>query len=621
MFHRSSPRSARNIKRRAIAIPVAIAVFAACTLGAYAATRTDDLSDTAARYVPANALAFATIALDPSPMQKAKLLALSGHFPEKYKADAATAEGTKMINDAVGDELSFETDIKPWLGNEAAAALLPPVDGSTDPMPVAIINVKDQALAKATLDANTVDATSYRFVGDYLVITTFDFVQTPAGVAALDAIQGLIENGGESLNDNKRYKASLSTLGNEHLALAWFDLPEIVKVTKALEPEKDFGFTMFVGLPSYVELKKQIDATGAIAMQAYATTNSIVVRMTTEKVAPETVTSDATLLKALPSNTFAAAHMANLEPNAPGGVVEQMTTYPSGYDALTTELENEALPVPPPSVMTEVDRSAAENDPFALPGSEFAPGEPNPSMPKAGEPLPIDDEMQHIIDLLKTIKGEAVAGIGLADVDDFAKLPMGAVVTTADPEATAAALRAISADVTKENIKVSNVSIGDVSAIEFQPTETVTTTMPADLVTPAEYSLVDLDNPTATAPRTVVQDAGPPVYVGIVDDKVYVSNDTDYFAKLVNNDEPGIGGTPPFAEAIGDVAAQPLLGAFYVDFVSLVEQGKKIDAAGGQGLELSDEEAAWADSMRVGGVKTWVKDDKHVVLEATVVFK
>lgn len=568
------------VKKRLVVIPLVVALLVAGTVGAVAVTGNDELRETSARYVPADALAFATVSLEPSVGQTAKLWALSQRLPESSRPSQPETSSTDLIESALSDDLALD-DVTPWLGNEAAAALLRPTDGGKTPTPIAYLQVRDETLARSTLTEQGVDAASYRFVGGYLLNVPEEFVTT-GGTEALDSAQALIEAGGsgQTLAANERYVSQLATLHDEHLALAWVDVPALVDVTQVLDPQYDFGMNYFYGLPNYETLRGQIEQTGAIALQAYARTDSIVMRVTTENPVPATPTSDGSLMKRLPADTVAAAHVSHFDPSAPGGMIEQLTTVPPFFANFDDSTE---MSVPLDQGVETAE--AAFMAQLAVDDTAVTPTQ----NPAASEPYEISAETQRVVDFLDTLEGEAVAAVGASESGVFEEIPVVVAATSADPAASQATLMAMLGDLT-----ASGELVG-------RPQEVAGT-------------------PFVALSSSVVEMAGAnrvEWHVGVADGLVYLGNDLDYLSRTIIGEDPGMGATEGFAKGIGDIAAQPLLDALYVDFDGVFATAQSVAEA--EGTPLGAEASAWLEAMNVGGIKTWTKTD-HTIVEATVVF-
>ncbi|MGH9181665.1 MAG: DUF3352 domain-containing protein, partial [Acidimicrobiales bacterium] len=88
----------------------------------------------AAGITPTDALAFFSVNLAPSIEQKRNLQGILGKFPgvaDEVRGDFEDAlDG--LLDDVTEEAgLDYETDVKPWLGNEVALVVLPLAEGET----------------------------------------------------------------------------------------------------------------------------------------------------------------------------------------------------------------------------------------------------------------------------------------------------------------------------------------------------------------------------------------------------------------------------------------------------------------------------------------------------------
>jgi hypothetical protein len=181
----------------------------------------DDTSPPAAgasRVVPADALLYAHLSTDPNRGAVKRALDLAGRFPSypRVRDDAL-----RRLS-AVSSGVSYQRDIRPWLGKEAALALLN-TSGQTAGSLV-ILAISDRRKAEGFLQrvAGAPGRQSYRgtdisnygnaaaaFVGDYLVIG-----QLPGLRLAIDAAAGR----GPSLAASKVYRAASGNLPDDRVA-------------------------------------------------------------------------------------------------------------------------------------------------------------------------------------------------------------------------------------------------------------------------------------------------------------------------------------------------------------------------------------------------------------------
>ena len=124
----------------------------------------------AAGLVPKDALAYVSVAVNPSDSQKSDIDGILSKFP---KASKKTFDGLKedLLSKAVQKlGLNYQQDVKPWLGDELGIAVLP---NTPEPSPLGLIKSKDDAKAKAALDkaAKSPDFdAAYRIVNGYVAV-------------------------------------------------------------------------------------------------------------------------------------------------------------------------------------------------------------------------------------------------------------------------------------------------------------------------------------------------------------------------------------------------------------------------------------------------------------------
>ena len=165
---------------------VGAAVFAvARTLGGSAP------EDTAARLVPATALVYVHLSTDPDREEDQRLVETLQEFPAAETARAA-------LTQAIGSDFDIGRDVRPWLGEEAAFALLD--TGASRADSLLLLSVRDRPKAEAFLGraSGSRGSTTYRgvpiqrftgvsvaFAGGFMAIG-----QDSAVRAAIDRAQG-----------------------------------------------------------------------------------------------------------------------------------------------------------------------------------------------------------------------------------------------------------------------------------------------------------------------------------------------------------------------------------------------------------------------------------------------
>jgi len=141
------PRPSQFAVRRAVAAVAALAAIVALVLAVRACADDEESAPpatAAARLVPANALLYLHLSTDGSRPAVERALELAERFPSFPRArDAALGRLSRAGN------LSFERDVRPWLGDEAALALLD-TPGATAGSLI-VLDVTDRRRAEAFL--------------------------------------------------------------------------------------------------------------------------------------------------------------------------------------------------------------------------------------------------------------------------------------------------------------------------------------------------------------------------------------------------------------------------------------------------------------------------------------
>ncbi len=197
------------------------AVVTIAVVGAAAWGVTQFLSDstTPTQAIPASAIGYIGVDIDPGKGQQLEAYQTMKKFPALEEELGLDSEGDlrqslfDLIKEESGcDDLSFADDIEPWLGNSVAFAALP---GEAEPMPFAVVEVTDQGAAEdgvATLEScgsdgeegeDGGDPAAYDFSGDFMV-----FAETQEDV---DRVLSETEDG--SLADDETFQARVEDAG------------------------------------------------------------------------------------------------------------------------------------------------------------------------------------------------------------------------------------------------------------------------------------------------------------------------------------------------------------------------------------------------------------------------
>jgi len=203
-----------------------------------------------AEALPGSAIGYARIDLDPSAEQKVAALRLLRRFPEFEEATGISSDRDDLrrliveefISDSGCDELSYDEDFAPWVGDRAGFAVMPSDD---EPEAVVAVQFTDEAAAReaadafaacealsgdAATDTDDSEPIGIEFVGDYML---FADNQELAEDFAREAETA-------PLSEQDRFSDDMAELGDQGLASFWVDIDGLLKLpmlTSALEGE------------------------------------------------------------------------------------------------------------------------------------------------------------------------------------------------------------------------------------------------------------------------------------------------------------------------------------------------------------------------------------------------
>jgi len=195
--------------------------------------------------LPANAIGYLRLDLDPAANQKVALFDITRKFTATkgiFSGDDPRKAFFDLLkkNDTGLSEIDYARDIEPWLGRRIGVAVLPPKQGSADPQIVAAIQVTDQDAARqgiAKLDsANGGEKSGLAFREDYALLSE---TQDVADKAA----------SGEVLATNTNFSADLAALGEQGVLSFWADIAQIAKLSATTDSRmvKQLGNARLVG--------------------------------------------------------------------------------------------------------------------------------------------------------------------------------------------------------------------------------------------------------------------------------------------------------------------------------------------------------------------------------------
>ena len=186
-----------------------------------------DTGDQPEKHLPANAGAMIKVDLDPSGSQKIDAL----RFFRKFPAGSGLRDGDDprrfIYERLASDDPSAPpwSEVEPWLGQRLALAVLPG-DGGRGATPVALLEVTDEATAKATLAKATDERMAFAVSGGWATIA-----DTQAHVDAVTS--GAADR---SLAEDATFHRDVEALGDSGVVTGWADASRLPALRQGLAP-------------------------------------------------------------------------------------------------------------------------------------------------------------------------------------------------------------------------------------------------------------------------------------------------------------------------------------------------------------------------------------------------
>ena len=201
----------------------------------------DEAASGASELVPAGALMYGEVTLDPEGDQKEAINSILAKFPG---GDQAGDKLKELIEKGLRESdapINFKDDIEPWLGDEAGF-FASSLEASGEPSAaVGLVATDDEDQALETLEKTAegkVTRKSYKDV-EYLtdegegagaVLDGFLVIGTEAGVkAVIDTSKG-----GKKLSDDEQYTKALEGASEDRLGLFYLNSPQLLKSTQGM---------------------------------------------------------------------------------------------------------------------------------------------------------------------------------------------------------------------------------------------------------------------------------------------------------------------------------------------------------------------------------------------------
>ena len=212
--------------RRSSKVPIlaAVGVVAAMALGggAFAYSKLASTGSQPDTVIPASAVGFVRVDLDPSAGQKVAAVRFLDKLPAVKRAQDAGGDPRESLWKSITQQdkalsgVSYDTDIKPWLGSRAAAAVLAQSTAKDKPAVMFALAVTDEAKARESLTSilakKGVTDTDVTMKSGYAILTE-------KGTTSI--VMAEIDKG--SIATNQTYLSDAQALGDLGIASVWVD--------------------------------------------------------------------------------------------------------------------------------------------------------------------------------------------------------------------------------------------------------------------------------------------------------------------------------------------------------------------------------------------------------------
>ena len=224
------------LQRLVIALTVFIGLVGATVVAGYLAIFAAG-TDRAARAVPADAIAYATVYLQPSTGQQMNLALMLGHVPGF--ADAANLDqkiheiAARFLGQA---GIDYEADVRPWIGNQLSVALRPATADQAMPTPIVLAAREGSGGGRVgdggdrcrprpdRMSADTYRGTAITVADGLAWAVLDDLLIASTDRVSLEAALDAEADARPSLADDAGYADAMRRLPADHLASAYLNL-------------------------------------------------------------------------------------------------------------------------------------------------------------------------------------------------------------------------------------------------------------------------------------------------------------------------------------------------------------------------------------------------------------
>ncbi|MBV8982008.1 MAG: DUF3352 domain-containing protein [Acidimicrobiia bacterium] len=213
------------MKRALGSLIVAVVVATGLAACGNSGGKTDETKKAAA-FVPTSALAYISVAVNPSDSQKSDIDGILAKFPKASKKTFDAARDDALTQAVKNLGLDYTQDVKPWLGDELSLAVMP---NTPNPSVVGLIKSKDDTQATAALAKA---AKSPNFDAAYKVVKGYAIVVQKKDTALLDTVARQADSGGGLAADAK-FTRVVDKLSSDRVVTAWADGHALLALAKA----------------------------------------------------------------------------------------------------------------------------------------------------------------------------------------------------------------------------------------------------------------------------------------------------------------------------------------------------------------------------------------------------
>ncbi|MGW0229066.1 DUF3352 domain-containing protein [Actinopolymorpha singaporensis] len=213
--------------RRWLVAALAAVLVLAVGGGAWAFSRISGAGTQPEEVLPANAVAYFRVDLDPSVQQKAAIFNVVRKFPDARKRVGEGDDLRKALFEAIKKDdpklrdVDYAKDVEPWLGDRAGVAVLPGADGK-ETETVAAVQIKDEDKARVGIKklSGGDDKSGYAFVDDYMLMADSQ--------SRADALASSVKD--NPLSSNETFKGDVGEV-DEGVMSFWADLPKLSRLS------------------------------------------------------------------------------------------------------------------------------------------------------------------------------------------------------------------------------------------------------------------------------------------------------------------------------------------------------------------------------------------------------